>query len=138
MANCSQCHQPGGSAQQASWDARITTPTALAGLVNGTLANNLGTPSNHVITPLSPTNSVLLARVSTRGAGSIQMPPLDSNLVDMDATNILNHPNVGNCAATTAPFCTPVLNINGTNSLGFIQEKGDQRRFFKGSVRLNF
>ncbi|PYS53967.1 MAG: hypothetical protein DMG13_10200 [Acidobacteria bacterium] len=58
--------------------------------------------------------------------------------IRMDATNILNHPNVGNCTATMAPFCNPVLNINGTNSFGFIQEKGDQRRYFKGSVRLNF
>src|SRR5262249_45258637 len=90
MANCSQCHQPGGSAQQASWDARITTPPALAGLINGTLANNLGAPANHVITPAAPGNSVLLARVSTRGAGTIQMPPLDSNLVDSEATNLLS------------------------------------------------
>ena len=89
MANCSQCHQPGGSAQQASWDARITTPTALAGLINGTVANNLGSIANHVITPQSPANSVLLTRVSTRGAGTIEMPPLDSNLVDTEATNLL-------------------------------------------------
>jgi len=58
--------------------------------------------------------------------------------VRLDATNILNHPNVGSCAAGVAPFCNPVLNINGTNPFGFIQEKGDQKRFFKGSVRLNF
>lgn len=89
MANCSQCHQPGGSAVQASWDARISTPTALAGIINGALANNLGNTANHVITPLAPANSVLLARVSTRGAGTIQMPPLDSNLIDTDATNVL-------------------------------------------------
>jgi len=28
-ANCSQCHQPGGAAQRAVWDARITTPLRL-------------------------------------------------------------------------------------------------------------
>lgn len=48
--------------------------------------------------------------------------------VRMDATNIFNHP---------APN-DPVLNINGTNPFGYIQEKGDQIRQFKGSVRLNF
>src|SRR5262249_14402988 len=58
--------------------------------------------------------------------------------IRMDATNILNHPNVGNCAANVAPLCNPVFNINGTTPFGSIQEKGAQRRFFKGSVRLNF
>jgi hypothetical protein len=58
--------------------------------------------------------------------------------IRMDATNILNHPNVGSCAAGVAPFCNPVLNINGTDPFGFIREKGEQKRFFKGSVRLNF
>jgi hypothetical protein len=57
--------------------------------------------------------------------------------VRMDATNILNHPNVGNCGTTT-PLCNPVLNTNGSSPFGSIQEKGDQRRFFKGSVRFNF
>ena len=57
--------------------------------------------------------------------------------IRMDATNILNHPNIGTCGAT-APFCNPVLNINGTNPFGFIQEKGEQKRFFKGSVHFNF
>jgi len=92
MANCSQCHQPGGTAQQSSWDARITTPTALAGLINGALVNNLGGATNHVITPLSPASSVLLTRDGTRDLGSnpsLQMPPLDSNLVDTDATNLI-------------------------------------------------
>jgi hypothetical protein len=53
-------------------------------------------------------------------------------------TDVLNHPNVGNCSATVAPLCTPVFNMNGTTPFGSIQEKGAQRRFFKGSVRLTF
>ena len=87
-ANCSQCHQPGGPSGLATWDARITTPTALAGLINGPLFDNFGNAANHVITPLSPSNSVLLTRISTRDLGtlpSIQMPPLDSNLADTQA-----------------------------------------------------
>ncbi len=91
-ANCSQCHQPGGTAQPALWDARITTPTALAGLINGPLVNNLGDSNNYVISPLSLAHSVLLVRDSTRDLGvspSIQMPPLDSNLPDVPATNLL-------------------------------------------------
>src|SRR6185369_10856625 len=81
-ANCVQCHQPGGSAAQAFWDARITTPTALAGIVNGSLTTDFGNTNNHVITPLSTNNSVLLTRISTRGAGTIQMPPLATSIVD--------------------------------------------------------
>ena len=48
--------------------------------------------------------------------------------IRMDATNVFNHPVPAN----------PILNINGNTPFGSIQEKGDQRRFFKGSVRLNF
>jgi hypothetical protein len=46
----------------------------------------------------------------------------------MDSTNVFNHPVPSN----------PVLNINGNTPFGSIQDKGAQRRFFKGSVRLNF
>ena len=89
MANCSQCHQPAGTVTTANWDARITSPTALAGLINGALVNNLGDTNNYVIAPQSPAHSALVIRDSTRGAGTIQMPPLDSNLVDTEATNLL-------------------------------------------------
>jgi glucose/arabinose dehydrogenase len=92
MANCSQCHQPAGTAQQSMWDARITTPTPLAGLINGALVNNLGNASNFVVAPGVPANSVLLTRDSARDLGtglSIQMPPLDSYVVDSDATNLV-------------------------------------------------
>ncbi len=87
-ANCAQCHQPGGSTPQAHWDARINTPTALAGIIYGDLGDHLGSLSNHVITPLSLSNSVLLTRISARDLGSpggLQMPPLDSNLLDTQA-----------------------------------------------------
>jgi hypothetical protein len=48
--------------------------------------------------------------------------------IRMDATNVFNHP---------VP-ASPILNINGNTPFGAIQEKGDQRRFFKGSIRFNF
>jgi hypothetical protein len=46
----------------------------------------------------------------------------------VDATNILNHPVANN----------PSLDINSTNPFGFIQDKGNQRREFKGMLRLDF
>lgn len=67
-ANCVQCHQPGGSAM-ALWDARITTTTPNAGIINGPLLADGGDPNNHVVTPGSLSNSMLLARISTRGPG---------------------------------------------------------------------
>ncbi len=84
-ANCSQCHQPGGGAQQANWDARITTSTANAGLIRGIPVNNFGDTNNFIIAPQSPAHSILFTRSSARDLGSlpsIQMPPLDSNLAD--------------------------------------------------------
>jgi hypothetical protein len=46
----------------------------------------------------------------------------------MDSTNVLNHPTPSN----------PFLNINGSTPFGSIQDKGNQRRLFKASVRLTF
>ena len=92
-ANCAQCHQPGGAAQRANWDARITTPTVNAGLVRGIPANNFGNTNNFIITPQSPANSILLTRISTRDLGalpSIQMPPLDSMLVDAQDVQLVS------------------------------------------------
>ena len=77
--NCGQCHLPGGTSQ-AFWDARITTQTANAGLVNGALLNGGNSTNNRVLVPGSISNSMLHTRMSTRGPG--QMPPLASSLVD--------------------------------------------------------
>jgi hypothetical protein len=48
--------------------------------------------------------------------------------IRMDSTNVLNHPTPS----------SPFLNINGSTPFGSIEGKGNQRRFFKGSVRLTF
>jgi mono/diheme cytochrome c family protein len=87
-ANCAQCHQPGGTAQGSLWDARITTRTALAGIINGALQNNGGDTNNRVVVPGSLSNSMMLTRLSTLGPG--RMPPLDSNLVDTNAVNLIS------------------------------------------------
>lgn len=91
-ANCSQCHQPGGTAQRANWDARITTPTLSANLINGTAANDFSDTNNVIIAPQSPAHSILLTRIATRDLGSlpsIQMPPLASTLVDTEAVQLI-------------------------------------------------
>ena len=85
-ANCSQCHQPGGTGL-GTWDARITTTTPHAGLVNGALTDHLGDTNNRVFAPGSIAHSVLLTRIST--PGSVRMPPLDSNVLDTNAIALL-------------------------------------------------
>ena len=82
-ANCVQCHQPGGAAL-GNWDARISNPLSLSGLVNGPLINATADPANRAIVPGDTTHSMLLSKVSLRGPG--QMPPLASTVLD---TNVI-------------------------------------------------
>ncbi len=107
-ANCVQCHQPGGAAL-GNWDARIATPTASTGLINGTLIDNRGDTANRVIAVADPAHSVMLARISTRGPG--QMPPLASN--ELDTVNIALLTSwinaLGTFTITTQPQSTTVL-----------------------------
>jgi uncharacterized repeat protein (TIGR03806 family) len=86
-ANCAQCHQPGGPAQGALWDARIQTTTRNAGIVDGPLGNNSDT-NLHVISRGSLSNSMILTRISKRGPG--QMPPIASTVIDAQAVALVS------------------------------------------------
>jgi hypothetical protein len=59
---------------------------------------------------------------------AIRISESKSLQIRIDGTNIFNHP-VAN---------TPSLDINSTSPFGSILDKGDQRREFKGMVRLSF
>ena len=72
-ANCVQCHQPGGGSQ-GNWDARITTRTDSAHLINGLLVNNGGDAANRFIVPGDAAHSMLLKR--QQGITASRMPPL--------------------------------------------------------------
>lgn len=85
--NCVQCHQPSATTPTL-WDARLSTTTANAGLVNGQLINNGGDTNNRVLAPGNLTHSMLLTRIATRGPG--QMPPLTTTLVDEQAVALLS------------------------------------------------
>jgi uncharacterized repeat protein (TIGR03806 family) len=85
-ANCVNCHQPGGTGN-GLWDARITTPLLSAGLIKGALLNDYGNPSNQVVRPATPPNSMILTRISTLGDG--RMPPLASSVLDTNGMQIL-------------------------------------------------
>jgi mono/diheme cytochrome c family protein len=85
--NCVQCHQPAGTTPTL-WDARITTSTANAGLVNGALINHGEDTNNRVLVPGNLSNSMLLTRIAMRGPG--QMPPLTTTLVDTQAVALIS------------------------------------------------
>jgi len=86
-ANCVQCHQPGGSAGLAMWDARMSTAGPQAGIINGPLINNFGDPNNRVVAPGSLANSILYQRVANLGAA--HMPPLATTVIDTQAVSLL-------------------------------------------------
>jgi len=87
-ANCVQCHQPGGETIN-PWDARITTPTVAARIINGPLAfpfrNN---PTGRVIVPGSLERSIIFYRISN--LNSFHMPPLATTVVNTEAVNLLS------------------------------------------------
>lgn len=78
--NCVQCHQPGGAAT-GNWDARITTPTDSANLINGALVNNAGDAANRWLVPADTAHSMVLKRL--QGNGVQRMPPLATNERDL-------------------------------------------------------
>lgn len=85
-ANCVQCHQPGGTGR-GWWDARLATPLAQAGLLNGPLIDPFGEPENKVIKPGSTEESMIFKRVSQ--PGSRHMPPLGATELDQTAIELL-------------------------------------------------
>lgn len=85
--NCAQCHQPGGTGN-GSWDARATTATEFAGIVNGALLNDLGDSANRFVVPDSLEHSMVLKRL--RGESVSRMPPLASNEIDQTAIGLLS------------------------------------------------
>lgn len=82
--NCAQCHLPGG-VQMAQWDARLSRPTALTGLINGRLVQ--GPEDARLIVPGDPERSELLRRIAVRGPG--QMPPIATTVVDVEAVALI-------------------------------------------------
>jgi glucose/arabinose dehydrogenase/mono/diheme cytochrome c family protein len=85
--NCGQCHQPGG-ASVGNWDARATTPTDAAQLINGALVNNAGDAANRWAVPGDLAHSMILKRL--QGNGVNRMPPLDTNQRDLASEQLVS------------------------------------------------
>jgi len=71
--NCVQCHQPGGPAV-GNWDARHTTKTDMANIINGMLVNDAGDVANRFLVFGDTAHSMLVKR--QQGLGVQRMPPL--------------------------------------------------------------
>lgn len=85
--NCVSCHQPGGAAI-GNWDARSSTPTDAAGLLNGVLVTPGNHPENRLLVPGNPSRSMLLQRLL--GQEAQRMPPLASHQIDSEAVALLS------------------------------------------------
>jgi uncharacterized repeat protein (TIGR03806 family) len=85
-ANCSHCHQPGGTV--ANFDARYDTPLDLQQLINGPVLIDQGIDKPRVIAPHDPWRSIAYMRVNT--TGDIRMPPLARNTIDEKGVNLMN------------------------------------------------
>ncbi len=81
-ANCSYCHQPGGTGH-GNWDGRLHTDWAAAGIINGSLISSLGNANSRVIRPGNLTDSMIYSRISALGAR--HMPPLGTSVLDTNS-----------------------------------------------------
>jgi glucose/arabinose dehydrogenase len=77
--NCGLCHRPGGPGG-GTWDGRATTPTDLAGLIDGPVVTDGGVAGGRILVAGDRGRSVLLDRM-TRMDGR-RMPPVGSREVD--------------------------------------------------------
>jgi hypothetical protein len=135
--NCVQCHQPGGAAI-GHWDARATTPTDLANLIDGPLVNPGSDPANRWCVPGDLAHSQVLARLA--GNGVPRMPPLATRERDLAAEALLtawinvelparqSFPQwqVTHFAGTTSPEAQPTANPDGdaeNNELEFLRRE---------------
>ena len=120
QANCVQCHQPGGVAQ-GHWDARLLTPLAAAGILNGGLVNNYGDVANRVVRPGSLEQSILFRRVSQPGPG--HMPPLGTSEPDEEAIELLRQWIISSVGSVTVTWTG-----SGSLHLSYAGEPGREYR----------
>ncbi len=86
QVNCAMCHDGSGAGSSGDFDARITTMTDMAGLINGLASDNLGDSANRILIPGNEEHSILLTRLSE---GEVRMPPVGSNEIDLEAVALL-------------------------------------------------
>lgn len=114
-ANCSMCHQPGGTGL-GRWDARISTPLSLTGLPDGLLNNSEGDPANRLIAPGDLAHSMLHSRITRLGPG--RMPPLSSSVVDDAGAALLARWITNGLAGWQSYAAWQLVHFGNTNAPG--------------------
>ncbi|MFN0068387.1 MAG: PQQ-dependent sugar dehydrogenase [Limisphaerales bacterium] len=112
-ANCSMCHQPGGTGL-GRWDARTSTPFSLTGLPDGLLNNSEGDPANRLVAPGDFARSMLHTRITRLGPG--RMPPLSSSVVDDAGAALLARWITNGLAGWQSYAAWQVTHFGGTNA----------------------
>jgi uncharacterized repeat protein (TIGR03806 family) len=111
-ANCAHCHRPGGAG--GGWDARLSTPTAATGLIDGALDNNAGNAAMRIVKPGSVALSMLHQRLL--GAGPGRMPPLATTELDTAALDLMAAWITNDLAARVDFGAWQTNHFGGTNS----------------------
>jgi glucose/arabinose dehydrogenase len=87
MANCAHCHYPSSPLALGNYNARIYVSLGSAGIINGTLVNNLGNAANRVVRPGLLANSVMYTRIASTDP-AIRMPAIGSLIPDQQALGV--------------------------------------------------
>ena len=122
-ANCSYCHRPGGTGR-GHWDARLETPWAQAGIINGVLINDLGNPARRVVRPGVLAESMIHTRVSQ--LGSLHMPPLATSQLDAAGIGLLDDWIVNGVQGAVITGVEPV--VGGLMQISFTGAPGRRYR----------
>ncbi len=87
QTNCAHCHLPGGL-RRTEIDLRFSTPLTAMGIVDEESAvDDFDSAERRILRPGEPDDSVLLLR--TLNLGQQRMPPVASNLIDVQGTSVL-------------------------------------------------
>jgi uncharacterized repeat protein (TIGR03806 family) len=84
-ANCSHCHQPGGTV--AYFDARYSTPLDKQELIDGPILLDQGIDKPRVISPHDTWRSIAFMRVNT--VDDVKMPPIGRETIDQKGVQLL-------------------------------------------------
>jgi uncharacterized repeat protein (TIGR03806 family) len=109
-ANCSQCHQPGGTG--ITFDARYDTPLASQNISNYPAVFALGVDNARIISPNDVWRSMIYARMNTENP-AVKMPNLARNLIDSNAVQpfVAWINSMGATPALAPPLLAPASGI---------------------------
>jgi hypothetical protein len=109
-ANCSQCHQPGGTG--ITFDARYDTPLTNQNIISVPASFSLGYDNAKIVAPSDVWRSVLYDRMNTVDP-TIKMPPLARNTIDSNAVVTMSEwiNSLGGTPALAPPVLTPASGL---------------------------